>query len=227
MRYFLITYQIPLMFIAGFIGFCILIWAYWSIAAWISTRLGPRCKARSALSTVAVFAAAISLFLMLHYVPDYFNDGRITKIYILRKAAARRLVVWFTREDNPAGMAGVYSQRIKSFDLDTGRLQGRLTLARRHTFNDYRIFGPCGPFAWGCSARHGIAYLNLFETKVIADEQGILKRNPVLGDRVRLVSGPYDRQFDPVTCGICVFTRESGCRIKVPCWVSMPCCCPM
>ena len=147
-------------------------------------------------------------FLMLHYVPDYFNDGRITKIYIVRKAAARRLVVWFTREDNPAGMAGVYSQRIKSFDLDTGRLRSRLTLARRHTFDDYRIFGPCGPFAWGCMARHGIAYLDLFETKVIADEQGILKRNPVLGDRVRLVSGPYDRQFDPLTCGIYVFTAQ-------------------
>ena len=208
MSYFLDTYGIPFSFIGGFIALVILLITYCAIAEWISKRFRLNRKMQSALLGAAVFGAAISLYVLMLHVPDYLNDGRIRNIYIVEKSGDTRLVVWFIREDTPAGMTRVYSHRIKSFDLETGEPCGRLTLSRRYLFNDYTIYGPFDQFAWGYSGNNGMAFLDMFDAAIVADEQEILERNPVLGDKIRLTTGPDKKRFDPVSFGLYMYTAN-------------------
>lgn len=208
MSYFLDTYEWPFEFIAGLIAFLVLSLVYCYLAEQISKRFFSGSKGRSFLLGLAVFGAAISFYLLLMYVPDYLNDGQIEYTYLVKKNNETRLVVWFTREDTPAGMTEAYSHRIKCFDLDTGAQRGRLTLSRRYFYNDYRIYGPFHHFAWGYTAQSGMVYLDLFEASVVADEKDILKRNPMLGEKVRLTTGANGKRFDPVTFGLYVYTAK-------------------
>lgn len=208
MSYFLDTYEWPFVFIAGLIVLAVLLMAYCYLAYRTTKRLKSSSKWVSFSQVLAVLGAVISFFLFLCYGPDYLNDGRIEHIYLVEKNNHKRLVVWFTRKDTPAGMTWVYSHRIKSFDLDTGGQRGRLTLSRRYWPNDYRIFGPFDHFAWGYTHQNGMVYLDLFEADAVADEKDILKRNPELGGEVHLVTGKGARRFDPVTFGLYVYTAN-------------------
>ena len=210
MSYFLDTYGTLISFIGGFVVLVVLLIVYCTIADWISKRLRLNRKMQSILIGAAVFGAAISLYALILYAPDYLNDGRIRNIFIIEKNGDHRLVVWFVREDTPAGMTRVYSHRIKSFDLDTGEPRGRLTLSRRYLFNDYTIFGPFEEYAWGYSGHNGMVYLDMFEAIAVAREEEILKRNPVLGDKIRLTKGPNKKRFDPVSFGLYVYTANGG-----------------
>jgi len=206
MSYFLDTYEWPFAFIAGLITLFILLLVYCHLADLISKRLRAGPKWRTFFQGLAVSGAAITLFLLLLYGLDYLNDGQIRNIYLVEKNKEMRLVVWFTREDTPAGMTEAYSHRIKCFDLASGGQRGRLTLSRRHLFNDYRIYGPFHHFAWGYTAQNGMVYLDLFDAEMVADEKDILKRNPGLGEKVRLTAGANGKRFDPVTFGLYVHT---------------------
>lgn len=208
MSYFLDTYEFPFVFIAGLIVLAVLLAAFCYLAYRITKRLKSGPKWVSLSQGLAVLGAAISFFLLLSHGPDYLNDGRIASIYLVEKHNHKRLVVWFTREDTPAGMTEAYSHRIKSFDLDTGEQRGRLTLSRRYWFNDYQIFGPFHHFAWGYSHQNGMVCLDLFAAEVVAHEKTILKRNPELGGEVHLMTGKGARRFDPVTFGLYVYTAN-------------------
>lgn len=208
MSYVLDTYGPFILFITAIPVLFILLAVYCLIAGYASKRLKSGTKISSFLIGCAVFGAGISLYFLLLYVPDYLNDGQLKTIYIVEKNKKEHLVAWFVRVDHPAGMSTAYSHRIKSFDLETGKQRGRLTLSRRYRFNDYHIYGPFHQFAWGYGAREGMMFLDVFDAIVVADEKDILKRNPVLGDAVRLVRDTGPRRFDPVTYGLYVYTAK-------------------
>lgn len=208
MSYFFDTYGTPFMFIGGIVLLFILLAAYCTAADRVTRRFHLSPKTGAVFQGVAVFGAGSTLFLLMWYGPDYLNDGRVKNIYIVEKNDDVRLVVWFVREDTPAGMARVYSHRLKSYDIDTGECCARLTLSRRYRYKDYTIFGPFEQVAWGYSGQKGMAYLDVFDAESVADEKEILRRNPVLGDHVRLTQGPDGKRFDPVTLGLYVFTAN-------------------
>ncbi len=206
LNYFFDTYELPVLIVGGLLSLFLLLVAFCSLARWAEVRFRMSAKAGAGMIAVAVFSAGISLFALMFYVPDYLNDGRIRNIYVVDKYNDTRLVVWFIRQDTPAGMTEVYSHRLKSFDLHTGKQCGRLTLSRRYPFDDYHIYGPFNEFAWGYTGQKGMTFLDVFEPEVVADQQAILERNPVLGDRVRLWTGRNATRFDSVTFGLYVYT---------------------
>ncbi len=143
-----------------------------------------------------VIAAVIGIYLFLTIVPDSLSDGRITWLVRLEDGKEKRLLVWFTRVDE-VNMTVEYSQRLKSFELESGRLRGKLDLADHYFRNDYRIFAPLrGNRAWGYSGQNGLKLIDLFQPKVLADEKEILDQNPILGGAIRLLNHPFEPRLD-------------------------------
>jgi len=185
-------------------------------SSWLTKRFKLSTKWDNRLTGVAIVLAAFTCFCVLFYIPGYFNDGKIKNIYITEIEDETRVVVWFTRIDSPAGVSTSYSHRIKSFNLRTGETTGRLTLAQDSPINDYHIFGPFNNNAWGYSQQTGISYLDLFDAKIISDDAGIVKRNPVLGDKIELRPGTESKCFDSVTFGIYVYAANGDIYLIDP-----------
>lgn len=208
MNYYLNTYELPILIVGSIVCFFSLLIAYCLVADWLASRLHLGKRWGAVATGMAVFSAALSFFMALLYIPDYINDGKIEDIYIIQNDSETRLVVWYTREDSPGGMSQAYSHRLKSFHLDTGKQRGRLTLSRRYLYNDYQIYGPFHHKAWGYTGQNGMVYLDMYNAQVIADQADILKRNPILGDKIKLMTGQGTKRFDSVTFGLYVYNAQ-------------------
>ncbi len=204
MSYYLDTYEFWILFPCSIVCFFVLLAGFNYLAGVVEKRFALKKRYTNALVTVPILLAAVGFFLLLTNVPNYLNDGQITRVYLVAEDEPR-LVVWFTRVDTPAGISTSYAHRIKSFDLVTGAQRGRLTLSSRAPFNDYRIHGPFGSHAWGYSEETGLRYLDLYNAQVVIDRDEILRRNPVLGDEIKLVTNGRTKPFDPVTHGAYVY----------------------
>ena len=202
MNYLLGNYGVLISLILGVLIFVTLLAVLLKTAFWWAGRLKTK---PNPFVGGAVLLAALGFFFFLSRVPDYLSDGRIRDLYLIDGS---RLVVWFTRTDHPAGISTAYSHRIKSYDLTTGERLGRLTLARREPIDDYYIFGPFDHHAWGYSQESGIRFLDLYETESIADEEGIIRRNPELGEAIELRPGTTSECFDPVSFGLYIFAAK-------------------
>jgi len=209
MNYYLSEYEFFILFPATFACLVLLLVLFAGLAFWAKTRLKLKGRTFNILLTIAVFSSAVSLWFLLNNVPDLLTDGKVCDLYLQDRGDETRLVVWFTRVDTPAGIATVYSQRLKSYDFQTGKQRGRLDLARRYYLDDYRLFGPFDEhLAWGYSGQNGLKLVSLFEPELLFGQDRILERNPQLGPEIRLSPGSYGYIFNPGTHGLKVATAR-------------------
>ncbi len=163
-------------------------------------------RAKSALVVIAVVASFGAFFYGTAKLHDHFNNGKLIDLFILESGGERRLLIWTEMEDFGGGISTVYANRLKLYDLDSGKLLDQVFLDRRIDWNDYTIYGPFEDGrAWSYSDETGLRLLDLFEAKVVMEEEEILKRLPELGDRIRISSG---RSYDSETNAISVTTPD-------------------
>ncbi|NQV00127.1 MAG: hypothetical protein HQ538_05265 [Parcubacteria group bacterium] len=149
-------------------------------------------------------------FLTITNVPYYIIDGRITKLYFLEDGQETRLAVWFTHtQDN--NISEVHSNRLKSFNLQSGVKLNQLDLNKRYYFDDYGIYGPFDRYAWGYSEQTNTSLIDLFDLKIILDQDKISTLNPKLGSVFEPISNNfYTDQENSLT-----FYNAQGQFVKV------------
>jgi len=136
----------------------------------------------------------ISLIFSGLYIRHATRD-KVKELYVFDQKGNPRLTVWLTT-------------KLKTFDLETGKLIGELGLVWGRSARNYKIFGPFGNKAWGYVKKTGLVLLDMTKPSLIANEKDILKKNPQLGKVFRLIRGDYI--YDPVTHGIQVIGQDGG-----------------
>lgn len=190
MRYFLNVYETLLMFPFAFIAFITYLLLLGLLFSGLEKLFQLIKKYRWISLTGTIFGAGILLWLTLLYLPFFMNDGKITWSYLFRQDQQIRLVLWFTHTQ-PANMIDVYSNRLKSFDLKSGKKLKKLNLNHRSYWDDYEIYGPSGNLAWGYSEQTGPALIDLYDLKILQDQDRIRQLNPELGE----IFKPAHRNF--------------------------------
>ena len=141
----------------------------------------------------AIFLLFVSFLLGAVTFKSFFRyclDGSISDIYFLDNGKQTRMIVWYTRVDE--GYArDYYSNRLKSFDLKSGKNINSFNLNYYYKRNDCEIFGFYEDryYAWEYSEQKGVQLLDLYDLKVISNNDQIKKLNPQLGDSYKLTSG--------------------------------------
>jgi hypothetical protein len=196
MNYLLNIWRVPILILYS--AFCFVVALTLSATIFkLSDRLKMRfLKIAAILSLIGGFAFVIIFYFAIN---NYFNDGKIRQLYILTGDDGPRLAVWLTRVDG-LGLADYYSHRLKTFDLEKGRLLARLDLAKREGVNDYKLFEPFEGKAFADSKKTGVRLLNLLQAKVLFNEAEILRRNPELGSNISAVA------FDSLAKSLAVTT---------------------
>ncbi|MBN2058408.1 MAG: hypothetical protein JW782_06400 [Candidatus Saganbacteria bacterium] len=169
-----------------------------SLLLFLITKFCPldsfRGGAAVAVSIVICFGLVFWAAAGLH---DHFNNGKLADMFILRSDGETHLLVWTVMDDyGGAGVAELYANRLKLFDLTSGKLIRRTFLNRRAYCNDYTIYGPFPDGrAWSYSEQTGLRLLDLFEGKVLMSEKQILDRLGRLGKTIRIFDGKeYDQR---------------------------------
>ncbi len=208
MNYYLGVYEFPILFIGSIVCLFMLLAIFWDVAFWLDNRLELKEKWSRVLLVTSLLTGIGLFVLLLNTVPDYLRDGEVNELYILNKDNQTRLVVRFTRVDTPGGMDH-YSHQLKSYDFATGEEYGQQGLAVRYYIDDYRIYGAFdNNKAWGYSRQNGIKLLDLFQPKLLCDQEEILERNPQLGKMIRLSPGRNNYVVNPRTKGLRVSTAQ-------------------
>ena len=136
---------------------------------------------------------------------DPFHQGGIRKLFILNKYGKPQLTVWLTRYFSKR-VGYECDQRLRCFDLTSGKTLKYIQMSKKYYDNDYRIYWLSDQYAWGYSKKTGIQLLDLVKPQIIAEEKEILSRNPELGNSIKLLYEDY--LVDPYTHGIHVETEE-------------------
>lgn len=198
MNYFINTYK-PILVISAIPLAAIFTLAGARITLFLVER---RLKLSEQSKKILIIAGAFGTFFLFFFlfivIHNHYNVGAIKRIYVFQAGDQTRLVVWSTREDLAgAGQITFYSQRLKSYDLATGKLMSSAYLSRKYYMDDYKMYGLFNGKAWGYGRKSGVSLVDLFNTRTILDEKEILKRDPRLGKAIRIFSGT--RPFDPRT----------------------------
>gem|GEM_PF-2788439 len=125
---------------------------------------------------------------------DPFHDGGLKRIYIFETNGKPCLSTWLTRYHFKR-FGAVHDQRLKTFELETGKPMGMVQMVKKHYSDEYRLYWSGGDKAWGYSRETGIQLLDMLEPQILAEEQEILKQNPELGGRIKLY--PWGNAYDP------------------------------
>lgn len=124
---------------------------------------------------------------------SYVDEGEIKEFFFLNEDSAPQLTVWFSFERGGGRSVAHYKEHLKAYDLQTGRVLGSIIMSRKL---HYRLYASDHNKAWGYCKQAGIQLLDLVRPGFIASELEILKRNPRLGEKVKL----YLRNaYDPIT----------------------------
>jgi len=199
MRYFFNVYQTPLTFVLSFISLFLLLIIIMYIISKIFKRLQNKKVWNWILTIISVFGAGILCVITIIQLPNYMLDGQITELYILDNGQEKRLVVWFTHTED-ANMIEVHSNRLKSFDLQSGKKLNRLNLNKRGYFDDYGIYGPFDRYAWGYSEQTSANLIDLFDLEIIFNKNKIREQNPDLGsDFEPIVNNFYNSEENSLT----------------------------
>lgn len=119
----------------------------------------------------------------------YCLNGKITDIYFLDNGKQTRMIVWHTMEHERYAES-YYSNRLKSFDLKSGKKINSLELSYYCELSVYDLFGFYDDrYAWWYIAQKGVQLLDLYDLEIIIDYNQIRKSNPQLGDVFKLGSG--------------------------------------
>jgi len=109
------------------------------------------------------------------------DNGQLKDLYILSNGKETRLVVWTTKEQvNPytrIHLNDYYSNRLKSYDLNSGKHLGSLYITRRTIGKDFLLYGSHNGLGWVVSQKTGIMLVDLFNLKVLAKQKEIINRN--------------------------------------------------
>jgi hypothetical protein len=150
-----------------------------------------------------VLGFALGLFLPAHFLGSY-NEGGTRDLYVVKTDSQPRLAVWLTKiYRKKVGMD--VEQRLKTFDLLTGKPVGQIQMQPKHYSDDYQIYWLGGNKAWGHSRKTGIQLLDLAKPELFT-EKDILKANPQLGESIQLYGGDY--KFDITTMGLYVSSAD-------------------
>jgi hypothetical protein len=193
MQLFLKTWGTQLFFLQVFtILFILLCFAL--IVDKLIDRFAPE-SIRRPLFFIAVLAAFWGMLLGAGALRYHFIDGKIEELFILNESGAPRLSVRFSRPNTRRGMTYSYTHRLKTFDLLSGKLLGRLEMGNKVHGQEYTIYGPFDARAWGINSSTGLQLLDLSKPAIIAGEAEILEKNPQLGKKIRFVF--VDNIYDP------------------------------
>ena len=156
--------------------------------------------------TIVIFLAVgtlLSVFVPAS-VTGYYSLGEIRTIYFVSNQNQQRMAVLFHQSSSKVFK---HDYRLLSYDFHTGKEKGRVTLTPRG-YNDkrYYLFEPFrNNTIWGYNFETGFQLIDIFNAKIIADEEGILRKNPKLGGIFR----PYwDDVFDERSNSIRVITND-------------------
>ena len=150
---------------------------------------------------LGLFTGIIGIRIIL----DPFYQGGIKKLFIINKNNTPQLTVWFTRIHSKR-FGTDYDQRLRCYELESGRSLDYIQMLKRYYDDDYRIYWLSGQYAWGYSRKTGIQLLDLVKPELVAEEKEILSRNPELGNSIKLLYEDY--LVDPYTHGIHVETKD-------------------
>jgi len=202
MNYYLNKLKIPISILAIIILLILFIIIFLRILNFIDKYFQKFRSITDKIETIGFILCIFPIIFITILINDCLIDGRIRDIYFTEKNNQIHLTVWFTREDTPAGVATVYSHRLKSYDLIKGKQKGSLDLEWRYFHNGYCFFGPFeNSKVWCYSYRHrnSIKIVDLYGPKLIADQKKILKLNPQLGKIIEIVPWDPKYQYNPLT----------------------------
>lgn len=165
---------------------------------------------------LAIFLPVFLISLFLAGVTErkfvrYCLSGNITDVYFLDNGKQTRLIVWYTME-HERYTEEYYSNRLKSFDLKSGKKISSLDLNYYYKQDDYHIYGFYDDrYAWGYTEQKGVQLLDLFDLEVIIDSDQIRKLNPQLGDVYKLAPGKVFNKKDHSL----LFSNNQGSIIRI------------
>jgi hypothetical protein len=197
MNYLLNVWKIPI-FLVYFAACLAVVLTFSSYLTRLSFKL--KINFLKILAFLVLFGGILLCFFLHYAINAQLNDGEINQLYIINDDRPR-LAVWFNRTDG-LELADYYSHRLKTFDLEKGTLVGRLDLGKWENINDYELFGPFDGKAWGYSSKSGVRLIDLFQAKVLFNQEEIIKRNPELVRPLKAYA------FDPLTRRLHVVTAK-------------------
>lgn len=165
MTHFLNTYQLPLSALLAVVSMLFYMPLLLALADAVTKLLKLKETFIWLPITIAIFSAMGLMALTIVQLPNYINDGEIEDMYIFNNGKQTCLTVWFFHAED-ANMLDVYTNRLKSFDLKTGKKLGRLNLNKRSYDDDLKIFKPFGGLAWCKSSDTGVMLVDLYNLKI-------------------------------------------------------------
>jgi hypothetical protein len=191
---FILSIIVTFILVCSFAAFSVFITKFFKI---------PDNKSKFIIYGFIIFGLLIGFF-GLGRILNPFYQGGIRKIFIIDKNNTPQLTVWFTRIHSKRFGAD-YDQRLRCFELESGKSLEYVQMVNRYYNNDYRIYWLSGKHAWGYSGKTGIQLLDLIKPGFITEEE-ILLRNPELGQGITLMD--WDNLLDPYNHGIRVITKD-------------------
>lgn len=210
MHYFLNTYQTFLSFVLAFVSLIVFLFILLILTDTLEKILRLKKKWSWIPITISVFGSLILCFLTITNLPNYIIDGKITELYFLNNGQETRLIVWFTHTEDD-NIAEVHSNRLKSFNLESGKKIDYLNLNKRYYLDDYEIYGPFDRYAWGYSKQTSANLIDLFDLEIIYNKDKIQELNPNLGSIFEPIGDNfYNQKENSIT-----FYNAQGQFVKV------------
>lgn len=177
-------------------------------ALFLAIYLEQRLKLNETLSAITrvVFSfASFFLFLVISAsVSGHYSLGEIREIYFVTNQNQHRMVVLFHQSTSKMFK---HAYRLISYDFFTGKEMGRVRLTPKgYPHKRYYLLEPFqNNRIWGYNLETGFQLIDLFNARIIADEEEILRKNPALGGIFR---PDWDDVLDERTNSIRVITND-------------------
>jgi len=187
MNYFLNMHSVIVFFITALFAF-IIFGMIISIIFWITNKIPE--KYAKVIFTVLGMIGLFSSFILVSKIKDPFYYGGIKELYVIDKENEPHICIWFIRVHSRK-VGAVYDQRLKSYDMISGKPYKHIEMLHRYHDSEFRMFYTSGDKGWSYNRKTGLHFLDFYKPEIIADQQRILKENPQLGSSFKLYNSDY------------------------------------
>ncbi len=139
----------------------------------------PLLKAVGIVVIISVSSWSVSY--LFDIITDDLINGEIKKVFIINENDNPKISVLFLRKEESTNY-----YRFRSYHLLEGTQIGKIDLIEEGNWlsKKFKLFPPKGRTAWTYSMKTGYQLIDLVSAKIIGSEKAIMKRNPIIGNKI-------------------------------------------